>query len=115
MMNPISDFGRYLYAPIPKMEGMRFKHQCHICDHLRDAEYLVDRKIGDRVVEVCNPNDPELVCKKIHNVWDNTPGLYISTFDNYDGAPDALPEHQLVGFGKTEAEAIENLKEQWDS
>lgn len=44
--------------------------------------------------------------------WNNCAGLYIATFDDYDGAPDSLPEQRLTGWGKTEQEAIENLKEQ---
>ena len=32
--------------------------------------------------------------------------------DTYDGAPDADPENQIIGYGKTEAEAIIDLDEQ---
>lgn len=32
---------------------------------------------------------------------------WTATFDNYDGAPDS---HCPVGYGRTEAEAIEDLK-----
>lgn len=32
--------------------------------------------------------------------------------DTYDGAPDAGQRAQMIGFGKTEAEAIADLKQQ---
>jgi hypothetical protein len=57
MMNPIQTLEpRYLYAPIPKMEGMRFKHQCHFCKQLKSDDYLVDFDLtghGERIVQVC--------------------------------------------------------------
>jgi hypothetical protein len=35
--------------------------------------------------------------------------------DAYDGAPDASPRCQIVGYGATEAEAIADLKEQLEA
>lgn len=34
---------------------------------------------------------------------------WTATFDDYDGSPDALPEQALIGYGRTEGEAIEDL------
>ena len=37
---------------------------------------------------------------------------WMATFDDYDGAPDSSPSAKLMGTGRTEQEAIENLIEQ---
>ncbi len=34
---------------------------------------------------------------------------WTATFDDYDGSPDASPEHQLIGYGDTEESATWDL------
>jgi hypothetical protein len=36
---------------------------------------------------------------------------HTATFDGYDGAPDARGKHSLIGFGKTQEAAKEDLLE----
>lgn len=38
--------------------------------------------------------------------FDSTPGLYVATFDNYDGA---LDSNHPVGLGRTEDAAVADL------
>jgi hypothetical protein len=45
---------------------------------------------------------------KIITSWQSTPQLWMAVFDNYDGAVDS--KHPM-GFGKTEAQAVEDLLE----
>ena len=45
---------------------------------------------------------------KITTSWQSTPQLWMAVFDDYDGAVDS---RHPQGFGKTEAQAVEDLLE----
>jgi hypothetical protein len=59
---------------------------------------------------IYNDPQPQLVIRDIRTAWESTPALWSALDANtYDGAPDSTTN--VIGYGKTENEAIRNLRD----